>query len=178
MLHYHGYTVDELKDKFDYEPRSGRFTNKMTGNYIYDFKVSIRSGDKSKKSTTLSLSRVAVAFMEGEFLSEDFVVKYKDDNRYNLTYDNLVVVHKTELNLPVTSSNVVETATEGVFYNHVTSMFIVRRGTLDAIYRTPNYKEAVAVRKEWEENDEIHKWDFTVPLWLKEKISAKFPTEK
>jgi len=174
MLYYQGYTVDELKTKFDYDPHSGRFTNKVTGNYIYDFKTSIRTGDKSKKPTTLSLARVAVAFVEGEFLDDDFVVKNKDDNRFNLAYDNLVVVHRTELNLPLVSSNVVETATEGVFYNHATSTYIVRRGPVQAVYRSPSYMEAVAIRKEWEEDNEIHKWDTTVPLWLRESLSEDY----
>lgn len=173
MLYYQGYTVDELKTKFDYDPHSGRFTNKVTGNYIYDFKLPTRHKD-TKNPTSFMLSRIALAFVEGEFLDDDFVVKYKDDNRYNLAYDNLVVVHMSEVNKPITSLNVVGTATEGVFYNQATSTYIVRRGPLQAVYRSPSYMEAVAIRKEWEEDNEIHKWDTTVPLWLRESLSEDY----
>ena len=161
---YLGFTIEDIKSSFDYDPDSGRFTNKRTGSLIYDFKINIRNPEG--RSVTLMLPRVAVWLVDGKLVAEGYVVKFKDTNHYNLTYDNLVVVPAGEANKPTDNSKFVETATQGIFYNQETRVFVVRRGPKQAIYRTFDYKVAVAVRKEWELNKSVHRWDNSLPNWV------------
>jgi hypothetical protein len=107
-----------------------------------------------------------VWLVDGKLVPEGYVVKFKDTNHYNLAYDNLVVVPAGEANKPTDSSKFVETATKGVFYNQETRVFVVRRGAKQAIYRTLDYKVAVAIRKEWELNKSVHRWDNSLPSWV------------
>ena len=161
---YHGFTIEDIKASFDYNPVCGKFINKRTGNLIYDFKINIRNPDG--KTVTLMLPRVAVWLVDGRLVAEGYVVKFKDTNHYNLAYDNLVVVPAGEANKPTDNSKFVETATKGVFYNQETRVFVVRRGAKQAIYRTLDYKVAVAIRKEWELDKSVHRWDNSLPDWV------------
>lgn len=161
---YQGFTIEDIRSSFDYEPVCGKFINKKTGNLIYDFKINIRN--PAGKTVTLMLPRVAVWLVDGKLVPEGYVVKFKDTNHYNLSYDNLVVVTAGEANKPVGDSKFVETATQGVFYNQETRVFVVRRGAKQAIYRTLDYKVAVAIRKEWELNKSVHRWDNSLPSWV------------
>jgi len=161
---YNGFTLGDLKLTFNYDPISGRFINKRTGNLVYDFKMNIRNPEG--KSVTLMLPRVAVWLVEGHPVADGYVVKFKDTNHYNLAYDNLVVVPAGEANKPTDNSKFVETATRGVFHNQETGVFVVRRGAKQAIYRTLDYKIAIAVRKEWELNKSVHRWDNSLPDWV------------
>ncbi len=161
---YHGFTIEDIKASFDYNPVCGKFINKRTGNLVYDFKINIRNPDG--KTVTLMLPRVAVWLVDGRLVAEGYVVKFKDTNHYNLAYDNLVVVPAGEANKPTDSSKFVETATKGVFYNQETRVFVVRRGAKQAIYRTLDYKVAVAIRKEWELDKSVHRWDNSLPDWV------------
>jgi len=161
---YHGFTIEDIKASFDYNPVCGKFINKRTGNLVYDFKVNIRNPDG--KTVTLMLPRVAVWLVDGRLVAEGYVVKFKDTNHYNLAYDNLVVVPAGEANKPTDNSKFVETATKGVFYNQETRVFVVRRGAKQAIYRTLDYKVAVAIRKEWELDKTVHRWDNSLPSWV------------
>ena len=161
---YHGFTIEDIKASFDYNPVCGKFINKRTGNLVYDFKINIRNPDG--KTVTLMLPRVAVWLVDGRLVAEGYVVKFKDTNHYNLAYDNLVVVPAGEVNKPTDNSKFVETATKGVFYNQETRVFVVRRGAKQAIYRTLDYKVAVAIRKEWELDKTVHRWDNSLPDWV------------
>lgn len=168
MKTYMGFTRNQLVSYFDYEMTHGTFTRKRDGKRLIDYRYDCRNPDGERVS--LYLNRVALIIVDGEFLDGDTIVKFKDGNRYNLSYENLVVVKKSEDNLPTDDYKFVETATRGVFYNHTTKMFVVRRGKKQAIYRTFNYNEAVLVRKEWEKDKTIHRWDYSVPSWLKDTI--------
>ena len=170
---YLGYTLDELKLMFSYDQETGKFVNLKTGNRLLDFKYAMR--DKSGNPASLLLNRLAVALVEGNFIDPMYVVKFKDNNPYNLTYDNLLVVHNSEKNASVGGYKFVETATRGVFHNPTTKMFVVRRGSNQAVYRTFDYKEAVVVRKEWELDNTIHVWDKTVPDWLRGQLKSARP---
>ena len=161
---YQGFTIEDIRSSFDYEPICGKFINKKTGNLIYDFKINIRN--PTGKTVTLMLPRVAVWLVDGKLVPEGYVVKFKDTNHYNLSYDNLVVVPIGEHNKTSDKGKFVETATQGVFYNQETRVFVVRRGAKQAIYRTLDYKVAVAIRKEWELNKSVHRWDNSLPSWV------------
>ena len=161
---YQGFTIEDIKSSFDYEPVCGKFINKKTGALIYDYRVCVRNPEG--KVVTLTLSRVAVWLVDGKLVPEGDVVKFKDTNHYNLAYDNLVVVPAGEANKPTDNGKFVETATKGVFYNQETRVFVVRRGAKQAIYRTLDYKVAVAIRKEWELNKSVHRWDNSLPSWV------------
>ena len=161
---YFGFTIEDMESIFDYDPVCGKFMNKRTGNLIYDFKFNIRNPEN--KPVNLMLARVAVWFVDGKLVSEDCVVKFKDTNHYNLAYDNLVVVPIGEHNKTSDKGKFIETATKGVFYNQETRVFVVRRGAKQAIYRTLDYKVAVAIRKEWELDKSVHRWDNSLPSWV------------
>lgn len=167
---YLGYTLDELKLMFSYDQETGKFVNLKTGNRILDFKYAMR--DKSGNPNTLYLTRLAVAVVEGDFLDPCYVVRCKDGNLYNLAYSNLMVIHDNEKNPKNEGYKFVETATRGVFHNPTTKMFVVRRGSNQAVYRTFDYKEAVVVRKEWELDKTTHVWDKTVPDWLRLQLMS------
>lgn len=167
---YLGYTLDELKLMFSYDQETGKFVNLKTGNKVLDFKYSMR--DKSGKPVSLLLNRLAVAIVEDSFIDPLYVVKFKDSNPYNLAYDNLLVVHDSERNPSLGGYKFVETATRGIYHNPTTKMFVVRRGSNQAVYRTFDYKEAVVVRKDWEADRLHHVWDKTVPDWLREEWKA------
>ena len=161
---YQGFTLEELKALLDYDPDSGRFVVKKTGLVVTDNKLKVRNPEK--KSVTLMLSRVAVWLVEEVPVEDDFVVKFKDSDPDNLAYDNLVVVAKCDSNKPLTDQSNMETATKGVFFLPKYNYFVVRRGPTQAVYRTFEYKEAIAIRKEWEKDKTIHRWDRTVPSHL------------
>lgn len=154
---YQGFTLSDLKSMLDYDPSNGRFTSKKTGLPLVNNVYKVRNPQGSPVS--VMLARVAVWFVEGIIVDPDSVVKPIDGDIYNLAYDNLVVVAKQDSNKPIHSFNAKETATKGVFYLDKYEYFVVRRGPTQAVYRTHSYKEAVAVRKEWEANPSIHRWD-------------------
>lgn len=162
---YNGFTVDQLIQTFIYDPATGSFSYRENNKPIVNNYISIRN-PKGKK-VTLYLSRVAVAIMTNSILSDLFVVKVKDGNPLNLSYNNLVVVSAKDSNKPLSKHGVTKTERDGVFYSESQQYFVVRRGKKQAIYRTTSFEEAVAVREEWEKDKSIHRWDFTVPLWFK-----------
>lgn len=165
MGSYLGFSRDDLVAMFDYDPIEGIFTRKSDGRKLLDFKYACR--DSQGNSVTLYLHRVACVLVDNLFLSDDDCVRFKDGNRFNMAYDNLVVAKRAGDNEPVSEHKYVETATEGVFYNPKSQLFVVRRGATQAIYRTFSYKEAIFVRKEWELDNKVHRYDFTMPDWFK-----------
>lgn len=164
MNSYQGFTLTDLNTRFTYDPDRGVVVYKKT-KVLQErrFKVRNPKGDL----VTVSVPRVAVMIHNQEILDDDLMVRLRDGNDYNLSIDNLVVAHSREGNLgEETLVKYVETATRGVFYGHHSELFVVRRGKTQAVYRTPDYKEAVSVRKEWEKDKTIHRWDRFTPEWL------------
>ena len=164
MDRYMGFTRDELSAYLDYNPVSGRFIRKRDNHRLTDYRYDCRN--PQGKRISLYLNRVAIFLVDGRVVKPDELVRFKDSNEYNLAYDNLVVVKKSEDNKITDEYKFVETATKGVFFNQTTGVYVVRRGPQQAIYRTDSYKEAISIRKEWEQDKTIHRWDKTTPKWF------------
>lgn len=164
---YQGFTREELKERFVYNPKTGEFMNrrKMTvinatnkGRLV----LPVRSGDKV---INLSRAKVALLIMEDRELAKGENIKYIDGDNNNNAYSNISVVkseeHANHDNAITYSA--VATPCKGVYQVLPTGYYVARRGHIQAVYRTYDYEEAVAIRKEWEKDKTIHKWDRTMP---------------
>lgn len=175
MDHYLGYTQQDLIGKFIYEPKTGTLMNRKTKKIITSTKdgrvvVSVR---RNGKIVNLSGSRLALMIMDGRALNEDETIKFIDGNSLNIAYHNLSVVSKVSIfNKPQTLVyKALPTETDGVFLMtngvSIQDYFVVRRGSKQAVYRTKDYEEAMRIRKEWESDNSIHRWDNTYSVSFK-----------
>lgn len=167
---YKGYTIEQLKSIVEYDPDTGIFKSKKTGKELVNRDFTHRD-EETKVVSCLRLSRVAIMFMTDDYIDDKDRVSFKDGDPYNLIYSNLVVVpyetiYQNKTNNP---TNVyLETEHEHVFVGSLNKMFVVRRGVDQAIYRTYNKEEAVAVRDRWlESNKTLHEWDKSTPKWFR-----------
>lgn len=167
---YKGYTIEEIKSFVDYDPDTGIFKSKISGKELVDRAFSVRH-PVTKKIDRLYLSRVAVILSTDDYLDDEDRVTFKDGDPYNNKLDNLVVVPYEEVyqNKTNNPTNVyLETEHEHVFVGSLNKMFVVRRGVDQAIYRTYNKEEAVAVRDRWLESGKtLHEWDKSTPKWFR-----------
>lgn len=171
---YKGYTIEQIKSFIDYDPDSGIFKSKKTGKELVGKDFSYRENGSSVV-TKFQLARLAVMFNSGCYLSDEDRVTFKDKDPYNYKRDNLVVVHCREVyanrsNDPV--NRYLETEHEHVFVGTMNKLFVVRRGPKQAIYRTYDKDEAVAVRNRWLQSGKIlHELDAFCPKWYKKMIN-------
>lgn len=174
---YQGFTQRDLTKRFDYNPESGEFTNRKTGQLITTTKggrlvIGVRTGHII---LTLSPAKLAYMIMENRVVGKGEMVRFKDGDPNNLIFSNLSIIKKRDN----TSSKetvhyyTTDTPTDGVVELHSVHVkddtrvegnvvFVVRRGTTQAVYRTGDYDLAVKVRKEWEADKNIHRWDMTM----------------
>lgn len=169
-MSYKGYTIEEIKSLLDYDPETGVFKSKKTGKELVGRDFSTRK-EGTKEIIKFWLARVAVMFVNDDYIDDKDRVTYKDGDIYNLKADNLVVVpyekvYQNKSNNP--TNYYLETEHEHVFVGSLNKMFVVRRGVDQAIYRTYNKEEAVAVRDRWlESNKTLHEWDKSTPKWFR-----------
>jgi hypothetical protein len=165
---YQGFTYKELDDKFTYDPINGRFWGKKTGKLLDSTKggrmyLSIRIVDEA---ISLQPARVAMILVDQYFPKDDERVVFKDNDNLNFAYNNLKVIKKRDAALfgkNAIKHTAYATAVEGIFKIEPTGYFVVRRGPEQAVYRTYSFDEAVNIRKEWEIDNTIHRWDSTMP---------------
>ena len=160
---YNGFTKEDLIRKFIYDPVGGTFFNRRNSNPLTSTQkgrlvLVVRDGDRI---VTLSAAKVALLMVGGITLKKGETVKFIDNDPLNLAYSNIVVVAKETLsgNKDYVAPYSVPTETDGVFQIMPKGFFVARRGSKQAVYRTNDYDEAVAIRKEWETDKNIHKWD-------------------
>lgn len=166
---YQGFTYKELNDKFSYDPVEGRFYSKKTGKLLDSTKggkmyLGIRIADKI---ISLQPAKVAMILVDQYFPKDDERVVFKDNDNLNFAYTNLKIIKKRDSALFAKNSikhTAYATAVDGVFKIEPTGYFVVRRGSDQAVYRSYDFEEAVAIRKEWELDNTIHRWDKTMPL--------------
>lgn len=169
-MSYKGYTIEEIKSLLDYDPETGVFKSKKTGKELVGRDFSTRK-EGTKEIIKFWLARVAVMFVNDDYIDDKDRVTYKDGDIYNLKADNLVVVpyekvYQNKSNNP--TNYYLETEHEHVFVGSLNKMFVVRRGVDQAIYRTYNKEEAVAVRDRWLESGKtLHEWDKSTPKWFR-----------
>jgi hypothetical protein len=166
---YVGYTLDQIKNIFYYDPDTGKFTSKVSGKEIVDKSFTYRN-PKTGKVVCFNLSRVAMMLMTDDYLHPSDKVLCKDGDRYNLAYSNLSVVdHKGTYPKRNTDKNCyLETDEEHIFYGTLSRLFVVRRGPEQAVYRTYSKQKAVEVRDRWLESGMIlHEWDDTMPVMFR-----------
>lgn len=178
MDHYLGYTQQDLINRFIYDPKTGTLMNKKTNKVITSTKdgrivVSVR---RNGKIVNLSGPRLALMIMDGRALNEDETIKFIDGNSLNIAYHNLSVVPRiSKLTKPQPLFYKAHpTETDGVFLMTngvpIQDFFVVRRGSNQAVYRTKDYEEAVMIRKEWESDHSIHRWDNTYSASFKKLL--------
>lgn len=181
---YQGYTRDELKKKFFYDPAYGLFINNKTCkpmNSTKDGRLVIVSRVNGKLMT-LSAARVALIIVDDRFLSSDEIIKFKDGDPQNLSYDNILVVRKDESLSEVRpeAPKAVATEEDRIFKITPKNYFVVRRGPTQAVYSTYSMKEAIEVRDEWLKDNKIHKWDHLYPQNVRDSLveSSQISTKK
>ena len=166
---YQGFTYKELNDKFSYDPVEGRFYSKKTGKLLDSTKggkmyLGIRIADEI---ISLQPAKVALILVDQYFPKDDERVVFKDNDNLNFAYTNLKIIKKRDSALFAKNSvkhTAYATTVDGVFKIEPTGYFVVRRGSDQAVYRSYDFEEAVAIRKEWELDNTIHRWDKTMPM--------------
>ena len=165
---YQGFTYKELNDKFSYDPVEGRFYSKKTGKLLDSTKggkmyLGIRIADEI---ISLQPAKVAMILVDQYFPKDDERVVFKDSDNLNFVYTNLKIIKKRDSALFAKNSvkhTAYATAVDGVFKIEPTGYFVARRGSDQAVYRSYDFEEVVAIRKEWELDNTIHRWDKTMP---------------
>ena len=166
---YQGFTRKELDSKFIYDPINGRFWSKKTGKLLDSTKggrmyLGVRIADEI---IALQPSRVALILAKNYFVKDDEVVRFADKDHLNLTIDNILVVKKKQKALDAKAFDHPKahpTPVEGVFKIMPMGYFVARRGPEQAVYRSYDFGEVVNIRKEWEIDNTIHRWDVTMPM--------------
>lgn len=169
---YRGFSYRELDKKFSYDPVKGIFHSKKTGKLLDSTKggkmyLGIRIGDEV---FALQPARVAYILSKKYFLKPDEVIKFKDGDCLNHVLSNLLVVKKVEKALSardIERPKAIPTDTDGISRIMPMGYYAVRRGPKQSVYRTDSYDEAVAIRKEWEQDKTIHRWDKTMPIMFR-----------
>ena len=165
---YQGFTRKELDDKFIYDPINGRFWGKKTGKLLDSTKggrmyLGVRIADEI---IGLQPSRVALILANNYFLKDDETIRFADKDHLNLALDNILVVKKKQKALDAKAFDHPKahaTDVDGVFKIMPMGYFVARRGSDQAVYRSYDFEEVVAIRKEWELDNTIHRWDVTSP---------------
>lgn len=167
QITYQGFTQKDLIKKFIYNPSSGEFTNRKTGQVITTTKggrlvIGLRQGNKV---LTLSPARLAFMIMENRSLSKDEMIKFLDGDPNNTRFNNLSIVLK-KCNVKTKDKvdwYTTKTDCDGIILLHPSKVFVVRRGNKQAVYRTKDYDHALEVYNEWLMDKSIHRWDNTIP---------------
>ena len=165
---YQGFTYKELNDKFSYDPVEGRFYSKKTGKLLDSTKggkmyLGIRVSDEV---ISLQPAKVALILVDQYFPKDDERVVFRDNDNLNFAYTNLKIIKKRDSAIFAKNSikhTAYATAVDGVFKIEPTGYFVARRGSDQAVYRSYDFEEVVAIRKEWELDNTIHRWDKTMP---------------
>lgn len=165
---YQGFTYKELNDKFTYDPVEGKFWSKKTGKLLDSTKggkmyLGIRIADEI---IPLQPAKVAMILVDQYFPKDDERVVFKDQDNLNFTYSNLKVIKKRDAALfgkNAIRPKAYETPVDGVFKVMPMGYFVARRGPNQAVYRSYDFDEVVNIRKEWEIDNTIHRWDKTMP---------------
>ncbi len=102
-------TQSELKGYLSYSPETGLFV------WLNNMKYRIKAGDiagSTRKDNgrvmikinkvTYQAARLAYLYMTGSHVPKGLMIAYRDRNRTNLQWDNLVAVSRTTLNLSLT----------------------------------------------------------------------------
>jgi hypothetical protein len=165
---YQGFTYKELNDKFSYDKVEGKFYNKRTGKILDSTKggkmyLGIRIADET---ISLQPARVALILVDQYFPKDDERVVFKDNDSLNFAYTNLKIIKKRDAAL--FGKNAIrpkahKTPVDGVVKIMPMGYFVARRGPEQSVYRSYDFEEVVSIRKEWELDNTIHRWDKTMP---------------
>lgn len=173
---YKGYTIEEIRNLLDYDPDTGTFKSKLTDKVLVDRTFSVRH-PVTRKADKLYLSRVAIMFDRDDYLDDKDRVSFKDGDPYNNQISNLVVVpykeiYQNKANNP--TNYYLETEYEHIFVGSLNRLFVVRRNSDQAIYRTYNKQEAVDVMNRWIESGKIlHELDSFTPKWYRDWVKEQ-----
>lgn len=172
---YKGYTLSRMKDLIIYDPVEGEFTTTISGKKLADRYFSHRD-EVTGKVTQFSLARLAVWMMTDTLMNDRDRVIYKDEDVYNLRYSNLSVVPYEEVyKRPNSLKNTyLETDEDHIFVGTLNRLFVVRRGKKQAVFRTYDKEEAIAVRDRWlASKKKLHELDDFSPKWYKKWLKEQ-----
>ena len=154
MTTHLGMTREQIDDLMIYDRSRGMILDRHTGKRVtlrdssgLVFKK--RIGDKVR---TIRLGKLCYFLIHDTELTETDRVVYVDGDMTNLKPDNLELQRYSE------RESVVE-VDRFIFFNPNNSLFVVRRGKKQAVYRTYDMNEAILIRNEWESDKTIHRWD-------------------
>ena len=169
-----GISIVSLRESFSYDHEKGEFLSKKTGNIVGSYVNGAVYISKRVGHNVVALKATQVAWLlyYGEIPdSSDIVVK--DDNPLNLKIDNLKCIPKgtNRQNSPKTEKFLVDTKYDGIKYHRVRGVFVVQRGKKSHPYWANSLEEALAVKKEWENNPKKVRFDsFHAKMPYYEKI--------
>jgi len=154
-LDYLGYYLDEWREMFSYDSKTGAMCYLPLNKEMTDRYYTFRSSRHGGKAIRVSLARVAVMLVTDDYVSSDDHVINKDQDYFNLSYENLLVISKKAKRPVKDKVKAVETLVEGVFKIEPLGYFVVRRGPLQSAYCTRDFDDAVEVWLEWKEDNSI-----------------------
>jgi hypothetical protein len=163
---YQGFTRAALAKRIIYDPVKGIFLNTKTKEQLDVIKgnrhgIVLRVGFSV---VTLAPSKVAFFLQEGTLVKKGQIVRFKDKNSSNYSFDNLYI-HDKDFGCKEGFIHPYTTPTQYDRINllHPNMVYVVIRGPEQAVYRTPDYDKAVSILTEWMKDNTIHRWDMTMP---------------
>lgn len=157
-----GLTKLEWEATYSYNKEEGNIYSKSSCKVIgspspYGLLVKKRLGDKVM---TINLGRLCMFLLTEEDLPRHTFVRYYDEDINNLRPENLYLSKsKSVFDFRYLGREEIVDIDTGIIYNPNSNMFVVKRGSKQSVYRTYSLEEAISIRKEWELDNSIHKWD-------------------
>jgi hypothetical protein len=163
MKTYLGLTKDQYERMFHYDRKNGRLVSKVTKEDVGSYTASGRIYKKRQEDKVISISigKLCYFLVHQVTLDKSDKILYKDSDCDNLRPDNLEVVRYIPNKREEDVRELLE-VDDHIFYDSETTYYIVRRGPIQAVYRTFDLKEAISIRNEWKLDKTIHKWDKSV----------------
>lgn len=162
-MKYRGFSLEELRESFTYDPVRGIFRSTKTGKVIGSY----GSGTslylcKRRGHVSVQLRAAPLAWFLYYETVPDGEVWFKDYNVLNLRIDNLFVAKKGSRRTYRQPEVVPLEATSdpNILYNPLRQYYIVKRGKKSASYIAKDFEEAKFIRNEWENDKTIQRWDF------------------
>lgn len=168
MNTYLGMSREDLESLFIYDREKGLILSKKTGKVVgteYPHGIVIKKRWEGKV-LSLSAGKMCYFLLHDVQLSDSDMIRFKDKDYFNLRPENLELCKCANPRQVEERLDFIE-VDRRIYFNPNNSLFVVRRGVNQAVYRCFSLKEAVSIRNEWESDKTVHRWDFTVAKYRK-----------